>query len=413
MIRKIFLFCFITSIIVAQNKNKIPNYIEHNSVLGSTSQVEYLTYRIPYKALLFTKDKKQYKSEFTISIELYKEKAFQKREINNYEVLASNYENTNSENRYFQDIIQLNLKPGNYMFNYSISISKANYNIKLQPLSIKIPELKKEKVFPPIIVDNQELTYKNNHIFRLTNFQNSIPFSPEKYNLLVGVIDTSIKEIKVKIIQNDINVLDTLVKRQFKNGIIFAKEPKGILVKENKDSTKLSYFLINNFSNKLYEGEAVLEINVNNKKKIFPLKIVWKDKPKVLSNPEYAIKLLSYIEDIATVKSLLKNNSKDYYKTLFNYWGKKYPAFNKKYNFALTEYYLRADYAIKNFTSLKGRRGAETDRGRIYILYGKPSSIERNYNEKNETIEVWQYKKLNKTFIFKDITGTGKFILVK
>ena len=72
---------------------------------------------------------------------------------------------------------------------------------------------------------------------------------------------------------------------------------------------------------------------------------------------------------------------------------------NRKYNFALKEYYSRVDYTIKNFTSLKGRKGAESDRGRIYIIYGKPTSTERNYNEKNETIEIWKYASINKIFV--------------
>ena len=414
MLRKILLFCFVASLLLGQKKSKIPNYIEHNSILGTTSQVEYLTFRIPYNALLFTKHKEKYKAEFIFSLELYKNKKFLKREINNYEVFSSNYENTNSDDQYFQDFIQMNLQPGEYTFNYTLSISKADYSIKLPPFNIKVKELKKEKVLSPIIVDDENVNYKNKNIFRLTNYQNSIPFAPYKYNLLVGVIDTSIKQIQVSIIQNGEKILDNqTVKRLFKKGISFEKVGNDIFVKTNKDSTNPSYFLISNFSNQLYEGEASLEIKVNKEKKIFPLKVVWYKKPKVLNNPEYAIKLLSYIENISVVKSLLKKDSKNYYKVLFNYWEKKFPGKNKKYNFALAEYYERADYAIKNFIPLKGRRGAETDRGRIYILYGKPSSVDRNYNEKNETIEIWKYKKINKTFIFKDITGTGKFVLVK
>ncbi len=414
MIRKIFLFFLITSLLFGQKKNKIPNYIEHNSILGTNSQVEYLTYRIPYNALLFTRDKDQYRAEFTLSLEIYKDKTFLKRDINKYEVLSSNYDDTKSEEKYFQDLVKLNLQPGNYSFNYAFTISETDVNTKLPPLELEIKELKKEKVFPPIIVNNEIIKANNASFkFKLTNFQNNIPFSPEQYNLLVGVVDTTVKSIQVNIKQDGKNILESSVNRLFKNGIFFEKSKEDIIIKSIKDSVNLSYFLIKNFSNHLYEGKFEVKIKINNEEKTFPLKVVWNDKPKVLNKPEYAIKLLSYIEDINVVKSLLKSESKNYYKELFKYWEKKYPSKNRKYNFALKEYYSRVDYTIKNFTSLKGRKGAESDRGRIYIIYGKPTSTERNYNEKNETIEIWKYASINKIFVFKDITGTGKFILVK
>ncbi|MCW8848333.1 MAG: GWxTD domain-containing protein, partial [Melioribacteraceae bacterium] len=103
----------------------------------------------------------------------------------------------------------------------------------------------------------------------------------------------------------------------------------------------------------------------------------------------------------------------DYYSELLDYWIEKFPANGMKFNFAMEEYYKRADHAIKNYSSLNSTDGAERDRGKIYILYGEPTSTERNYTEMNEIIEVWNYENSGRKFVFKDVNGTGKFDIVK
>ncbi len=231
--------------------------------------------------------------------------------------------------------------------------------------------------------------------------------------MIVGYLDTNVTEINVSISQLD-EVLFTDSIADFTRGSIdLSKRGNIIELSIDTSSSKVNIFRITNFSNLLLEGAAELKIEFADTSKKYPLKIVWIDKPKVLSNPEYAIKLLSYIEDKAVVTDLLKSKEEYYFKNLLNYWIEHYPADGMKYNFAMNEYYRRADYAIDNFSTLANFDGAETDRGRIYIIYGKPSSIDRNYSEKNDVIEVWNYDKISRSFVFKDVNGTGKFDLVE
>ena len=143
----------------------------------------------------------------------------------------------------------------------------------------------------------------------------------------------------------------------------------------------------------------------------FNLQIVWFTKPNILNNSEYSIKLLSYIDSEEIVAQLLSSSQDEYAKNLTEYWIEKYPSNGMKFNYAMEEYYSRAEYALKNYSSLNSFDGAERDRGRVYILYGPPSSVSRNYTEMNDVIEVWEYKSLNKRFIFKVFNGTGKFDL--
>jgi len=193
---------------------------------------------------------------------------------------------------------------------------------------------------------------------------------------------------------------------------LFIKDGNNITVSLHVNSS-LTLFVFRDFSHKLYEGKSELTIKIDDKSKNFTLNTVWFGKPKVLSNPEYCIKLLQYIEDENVVGELLSREKDNYYKYLTEYWIENYPANGMIFSYAMEEYYSRADYAIEHFSSLNANDGAERDRGRIYILYGKPDSIDRNYNEINQVVEVWKYKRLGKSFVFKDINGTGKFDLAE
>ena len=62
----------------------------------------------------------------------------------------------------------------------------------------------------------------------------------------------------------------------------------------------------------------------------------------------------------------------------------------------LNEFYNRVKYANTNFKKI-GKTGSASDMGKIYIIYGKPLSIDFEFNENGE-FEIWKYR--NKNFIF-------------
>ncbi|MCX7985132.1 MAG: GWxTD domain-containing protein [Bacteroidetes bacterium] len=62
-----------------------------------------------------------------------------------------------------------------------------------------------------------------------------------------------------------------------------------------------------------------------------------------------------------------------------------------------------------------GKEGWRTDRGRVYILYGEPSDVERQpMGDNTKPYEVWQYDHIEGgvKFIFVDRSGYGEYILV-
>ena len=113
-----------------------------------------------------------------------------------------------------------------------------------------------------------------------------------------------------------------------------------------------------------------------------------------------------------------------------NFWRRRDPNPDTEENEYREEYYERIAYANEHFAS--GIPGWKTDRGRIYIAYGKPDSIEShpsggNYDRPSYEgggstttypFEVWFYRHLEGVgsgieVEFVDPTGTGEYRIAR
>jgi GWxTD domain-containing protein len=178
-------------------------------------------------------------------------------------------------------------------------------------------------------------------------------------------------------------------------------------------SSLTNNFYVTGLTNKLKEGpiEIILS-NAENfeNKKSFKLIVKWFNKPRSLNDPESAIRLLRFVTPEDSVLKILKGKGKP--DILLNeYWKKKDPSPETEFNELMAEYYERIDYSFLNFSTITGLSGIESDRAKIYILYGNPSSIDRGSNNSRKISEIWTYSKLQKKFIFVDDKGTGEFVL--
>ncbi len=113
-----------------------------------------------------------------------------------------------------------------------------------------------------------------------------------------------------------------------------------------------------------------------------------------------------------------------------NFWRRRDPNPDTEENEYREEYYERIAYANEHFTS--GIPGWKTDRGRIYIAWGKPDSVESHpsggsydrpsYEGGGSTttypFEVWFYRHLDNVgdgieIEFVDPTGTGEYRIAR
>ncbi len=139
----------------------------------------------------------------------------------------------------------------------------------------------------------------------------------------------------------------------------------------------------------------------------------WFDMPLSLMDPKDALPPMSYIVNEDAFDSLEDGSRVEQMRKLFAYWSKQDPTPETAYNERMSEFFKRADYAYFNFAkSARLYDGAMTDRGKIYILYGPPTNIERSFLIGEDATETWTYtNKVKKVFTFTDDTGRGEYKL--
>lgn len=101
-------------------------------------------------------------------------------------------------------------------------------------------------------------------------------------------------------------------------------------------------------------------------------------------------------------------------KFLYEFWKVRDTDPSTPINEAFGDYMKRVKECNERFTVM-GREGWKTDRGRVYLLYGVPSEIERFPNQQDtKPYEIWHYNELQGgvIFVFADVTGFSQYMLV-
>jgi len=79
-------------------------------------------------------------------------------------------------------------------------------------------------------------------------------------------------------------------------------------------------------------------------------------------------------------------------------------------NEALDEHLDRIRYVTENFSG--NQEGWRTDRGKVYIAYGRPDDIETKIDPQTQgEYQIWHYYIENRTFVFFDRFGLGEYQL--
>jgi GWxTD domain-containing protein len=125
-----------------------------------------------------------------------------------------------------------------------------------------------------------------------------------------------------------------------------------------------------------------------------------------------AIEQLMYIAVGGAYDSLSRADTRaEKRKAITAFWKQMNPNPDNSYNRPMQVFYRRVEYANKNFR--EGQAGWRTDRGRIYIQFGEPTSIRNSsYEAGRRPTEVWEYYDLGYQFIFVDQYIVNNYRLV-
>ncbi len=166
----------------------------------------------------------------------------------------------------------------------------------------------------------------------------------------------------------------------------------------------------------LEEGAYRLSIQMNTEngtaEKSTAFNVVWVEKPASLHNLDFAIEMLEYIMSPDEYRQVRRGSTEEKRRKFYEYWKDKDPNPETAFNPVMTEYYRRVDYAAREFTTLRERNGARTDRGKVYIIYGPPTEKTRDLSPGQPPQEIWEYRHLNQKFIFVDQSRQGNYRLI-
>ena len=128
--------------------------------------------------------------------------------------------------------------------------------------------------------------------------------------------------------------------------------------------------------------------------------------------------------EFSMAEHIASDQEQDYYASLssaeekrrflFEFWERRDPSPGTFENEMKLEYLRRAEYASQAFST--GRKeGWQTDRGRVYIVYGPPDEYDRHAADMAmKPYEIWLYHDLQGgvQFVFGDILGFRDYILI-
>lgn len=404
-------FLFYSVTVFSQNNEKLV-FIETNIVENDSAFTIYISFKVPNTNLVFKKNSENdYRAGININYELISDKKIVNRTSIQRNISVQSYEETIRADYFLQGLTEIIVQRGKYEINPFISIDNSQISYKDETLIID--SSKEQKIDLPIICSLDKMSCSNSQL-KLTNIGNRILFGEDSSILLVPT-DKKYDSLKIFFRQEGKKILENHITEKFKSNFNFTECKEGLFIKyDSTSSGNKNYFILREFGNIIAEGKIKIIVIANQDTlHNYFQDVYWLNKPKSLSDPELAFKLLEIIENKEKLKGILKTNNDDYLLALNDYWSKNNPSSNKSFNRLKEEYYSRIDFAIQNYDKNRSSITNLSDRSKIYIRFGKPDQEQRIYHEGAAVKEVWYYKNLNRQFVFVDLTGLGNYTLEK
>jgi GWxTD domain-containing protein len=167
----------------------------------------------------------------------------------------------------------------------------------------------------------------------------------------------------------------------------------------------------------LEPGQYKLMLNATNGKEHFnhemAFHVIWPNRPRSLMDWDIATDALRYIAKPEEMEKINSSSADGGMRAFRAFWRQRDPDTTTAYNAIMVEYYHRVDEALRQFSTVKEQDGYKTDRGRIFILDGPPTHIERSVLPGQPSREIWTYDNIKKQFVFTEKNKSGNYILTQ
>jgi len=354
-----------------------------------------LLIKIPTNKLVFNKTISGFESEISIDAIFTSNDKIVLNQSWSYDIMLNYFEETKSKEEIIIDK-SLKLPSGAYSIDFIINDYK-NHILWYKKTDIELDHDFKMSDILLYEKNNDNYSIKLDDTledldtlwvqYQFNNLSNFKSYMDIKYDFFY--IDNVLNKGSIEL--NEIYTDDDVI---FKNDV---------RIKIDKNGT--NYYPIK-IIDEFYNG-LVIKINYNDN---YRYRTILLDRYKEIDyNFEKLVGPMEYILENSNFKDYreytkLTNNDKIDY--IIKYWDLEDS--DKQFsNQIFEEFYKRVEYANRNFKYLTSD-GWYSDRGRIYIIYGKPLEIKEEFTTDGE-YQIWIYKN-NKQFVFNNRFGPYKLI---
>ena len=358
----------------------------------------YIYLKIPYKFFRFIKDDNKFVADYEFSIEISDEKNnIHKNNVMQEKIVTSNFEDTNSDEKILLKEIKFEASPGKY--NIRLVITDLDFRKSItQSKEITLKDFWKEKIGISDIIFYVEGDSS------LNGGKNIIIPGPN-----IDVDYNSYLVINYYVFKSDLEkriILNSKIIPKFKTKTPVHEENEEIYDKKNltKREIKLIPELIS-------VGPYVFRIEVSSeetkREREIEFSLLWENFPISALNINTAIERMKYIlteEEYEKISLMNQTEKKGFF---IDFWKAFDIDTTMEKNEVMEEYFSRVNYADQNFSD-PNNDGWESDRGKIWILYGKPDKVIKRHNL-IPPYETWEYYNINKRYNFWDEFSIGIF----
>jgi len=343
-------------------------------------------------------------------------------------VVAYDFGETTMKNKWVEGAVEIDLPLQNYSVELEFD-SKSRYRVNTIDLDIdpsqrygltnkQVSILFTENniddplILDPFIAGNKILFNPNGALINIFTRVNELS---DQYffvcNALSSSIDVESNELDSELSFSGKPVVDR--PRPFS----LVRDRDFIVLKEDMSAVEVSdhvSFHIEFPANKLKPGRYSIKIfdELGKDTLSVDFDVNWEDMPQSLVKIDDAVDYMYYILDDERYENWQSLRPSEREIAFNSYWETIDPTPNTPFNEALYQYFSRVDYAFFNYRTIVQKDGGKTDRGKIYILYGDPTSREEKFVDE-ESVIVWRYENLGKEFQFRAVaTGVYKLTAI-
>ena len=357
----------------------------------------YTHIALPLNRFVFKKQRDHFAGEiiFTLVISDAENNSQIHRESWREKISEPYYENTRDPDNYFKTERNIALLPGtyklflnvqdedsrkNWKINKKLTLDRVNY---ISPSLLFIKENDGQMKQVDFLIQKMDTIWLRTQI----NFPNDDTLSGpviEKSNQ----IDSN-KDIEFFVIHKEAIIDSGKVKITHAGiqNLYYLPIP---IIQHNKGSYKIELrYLDDKQTTSFYYG--------------FKTKNYWTDEL------DEVVGVMRYILPYSEYKQLKGKDESEKWEAINIYWKEKDPSPETDENELLNELNERVRFSNKNFSILM--HGWQSDRGRIYIIYGEPQIVDETYRDnRGYNYQKWVYAN-GKEFLFIDRTMSGDYTL--